>query len=79
MNIVKKIFKYVPGISWFIDTRRKLSLIKFQAAQQTRIQQQLYQPILCKARVEQGTTFPAAFVGQRFLLNNPRQRTDLPS
>jgi len=69
MNFIKKIFKHFPGISWFLDIRRELSLIRFQATQQTRIQQQLYRQFLYKARIEQGKIFPATFEHQTFSQN----------
>ena len=69
MNCIKKIFKAVPGIRWFLDIRRELSLIRFQATQQTRIQQQLYRQTLCKTRIEEGMSFPAAYEHQTFSQN----------
>jgi hypothetical protein len=69
MNCIKKIFKSVPGIRWFLDIRRELSLIRFQATQQTRIQQQLYRQTLCKTRIEEGMSFPAAYEHQTFSQN----------
>jgi hypothetical protein len=69
MNCIKKIFKAVPGIRWFLDIRRELSLIRFQATQQTRIQQQLYRLTLCKTRIEEGMSFPAAYEHQTFSQN----------
>ena len=69
MNCIKKLFKSVPGIRWFLDVRRELALIKFQVSQQTRIQQQLYRQALCKARIQEGIAFPAAFEHQTFSQN----------
>ena len=69
MNFIKKIFKYIPGIRWFLDIRRELSLIRFQVTQQTRIQQQLYRQTLRKSRIEEGMSFPAAYEHQTFSQN----------
>ena len=69
MNFIKNIFKSIPGISWFLDIRRELSLIRFQATQQTRIQQQLFRQILRKSRLESGIIFPTAFEHQTFSQN----------
>jgi hypothetical protein len=69
MNCIKKIFKSVPGIRWFLDMRRELSLIRFQVTQQTRIQQQLYRQTLRKSRIEEGMSFPAAYEHQTFSQN----------
>ena len=69
MNFIKKIFKRVPGISWFLDIRRELSLIRFQTTQQTRIQQQFYRQVLRKTRIKEGMVFPAAYEHQTFSQN----------
>lgn len=69
MNFIKKIFKYIPGIRWFLDIRRELSLIRFQVTQQTRIQQQLYRQTLRKSRIEEGMSFPAVYEHQTFSQN----------
>ena len=69
MNCIKKIFKSVPGIRWFLDMRRELSLIRFQVTQQTRIQQQLYRQTLRKSRIEEGMSFPAVYEHQTFSQN----------
>ena len=69
MNFIKNILKSIPGISWFLDIRRELSLIRFQATQQTRIQQQLFRQILRKSRLESGIIFPTAFEHQTFSQN----------
>ena len=69
MNFIKNIFKSIPGISWFLDIRRELSLIRFQATQQTRIQQQHFRQILRKSRLESGIIFPTAYEHQTFSQN----------
>ena len=69
MNFIKRLLKCLPGISWLLDLRKELSLIRFQATQQTRIQQQLYRQILRKARMQEGYPFPAAYEHQTFSQN----------
>lgn len=69
MNLVKKVIKSFPGIRWFLDIRRVLSLIRFQVTQQTRIQQQLYRQTLRQSRIEEGMSFPAAYEHQTFSQN----------
>ena len=69
MNFIKRLLKCLPGISWLLDLRKELSLIRFQATQQTRIQQQLYRQILRKARMQEGNPFPAAYEHQTFSQN----------
>ena len=69
MNFIKRLLKCLPGISWLLDLRKELSLIRFQATQQTRIQQQLYRQILRKASMQEGYPFPAAYEHQTFSQN----------
>jgi hypothetical protein len=65
----KKIFRRIPGIKWFLDIRRELSLIRFQTTQQTRIQQQLYRETIRVIRLREGIQFPVSYEHQIFSQN----------
>ena len=54
---------------WLTSLKKELSLIRFQATQQTRIQQQIYREILVKDRIDRDCAFPSAFEQQIFSQN----------
>ena len=54
---------------WLTSLKKELSLIRFQATRQTRIQQQIYREILVKDRIDRDCAFPSAFEQQIFSQN----------
>ena len=68
MNM-KRILKSLPPIRWLLDIRRELALIRFQASNQTRIQQQIFRELITQRSEVLGKSFPATHEHQTFSQN----------
>ena len=66
---MKKILKSLPPIRWLLDIRRELALIRFQASNQTRIQQQIFRELITQRSEVLGKSFPATHEHQTFSQN----------
>jgi hypothetical protein len=67
--MIKKIFKKLPLIRWFLDVRKELSLIRHQTNIQTRIQQNILKEILSNKHHTDNKSFPSEFEHQTFSQN----------